>query len=421
MAHLRTVHIDVPSISTHRRAKSTEDLSRRNRKQLFFSRSLTWISSRVHSSASPSPFRVVTVQFKPKSSKSSKKNKQFLCWKSSSSKDLNNSEHSDIKELQQESPEQHQLVIQKEAEGGKQPKEPISAISHSPLLPRTGTNTDYHFRRLSKQRNTLLKPRQNTTVRELKELKEDFNSFKDCKPLNEAETHFGQINSNRKLGETQASESDIIKEVRSEQSETGTNGLRSFGKLHHKSQYTEPSTIENVFTTPQREDFPQRNDTSQVFCLPKNINSSQTDGSSCCFYQNQVKEKDCLSHSKNTKMDFYPQNLVESKVMISGLQESLFREKKITESQERTICNMKHEIHILDNELMEKNKECMRLSDQFNNALCKLNSLESKNNVLNNQVRMYEESNKRIYKGNVEIRSKLREKDAKIEELNMQR
>ncbi|XP_032232001.2 centrosomal protein of 290 kDa [Nematostella vectensis] len=78
-------------------------------------------------------------------------------------------------------------------------------------------------------------------------------------------------------------------------------------------------------------------------------------------------------------------------------------------------------VETLEREVSEKTKENQELTQSLHASQTRVMSLETENRILENQVRMMEESNKDLYKNLHEIRSKLRIQESKVDELRIQK
>ena len=439
MANLRTVHFDLPGASKHIRAKSTEELSRPIPRLPALKRSQTWVSSR--EKPITKPFGEVTVQFKAKRSKLPKKGKQgFLCWRGTHSKEQEHS--SDEDRADNKGPEREILREPKKESHNKRAtpeKGPKFVVPQGP--PVSIPERDNSYQLFSEQGRGVLKAQPNTNSKVLTELriedlKRPYRRPRGGELIPEGGT-LGQIF--REPEGEEVIQRDIAYQACNESSTKGpnqveTNNGDSFGELPRRDSYPEKYTKPQVCREEEKGNLLQENSNRQVNCSPKSEVSSQREENDRLLYKERLRaiqrgKPEYISDykrlkSKEKKMDFeplYPRDLKESGEMISRLQESLFREKKIAEAKERTIQNMKQEIRILDNDLIEKNRENVKLSEQLSNGKCRMLSMETENRILANQVRMYEESNRRIYKAHMELRNKFRKQEAKMEEMKMQR
>ena len=113
--------------------------------------------------------------------------------------------------------------------------------------------------------------------------------------------------------------------------------------------------------------------------------------------------------------------LKEAQDAISKLQDRLQNEKRLSTAKDTTIENLRHEIHLLDQELVDKRKENDKYNDEMRKMRSKTTSLETENKILERQVKMMNDSTKRLHNELHELRSKLRVQETKVGELRVQR
>ncbi|KAJ7373747.1 hypothetical protein OS493_011356 [Desmophyllum pertusum] len=147
------------------------------------------------------------------------------------------------------------------------------------------------------------------------------------------------------------------------------------------------------------------------------------------------KQKDSLHHTVDSepgvkiKMSLVqsaaPEKTVndlrEARDTIKKLNESLLNEKRLSEAKDTTIGNLRHEINLLDQELVDKRKENDKYNEEMRKLRSKTTSLETENKILERQVKMMNESNKRLHHELHELRNKLRIQETKVGELRVQR
>lgn len=114
-------------------------------------------------------------------------------------------------------------------------------------------------------------------------------------------------------------------------------------------------------------------------------------------------------------------DLKEAQDAIKKLNDSLRNEKKLSAARETTIENLRHEINLLDEELVDKRKENDKYNEEMRKLRSKTTSLETENKILERQVKMMSESNKRLHNELHELRNKLRIQETKVGELRVQR
>lgn len=114
-------------------------------------------------------------------------------------------------------------------------------------------------------------------------------------------------------------------------------------------------------------------------------------------------------------------DLREARDTIKKLNESLLNEKRLSEAKDTTIGNLRHEINLLDQELVDKRKENDKYNEEMRKLRSKTTSLETENKILERQVKMMNESNKRLHHELHELRNKLRIQETKVGELRVQR
>lgn len=114
-------------------------------------------------------------------------------------------------------------------------------------------------------------------------------------------------------------------------------------------------------------------------------------------------------------------DLREARETIKKLNESLLNEKRLSEAKDTTIGNLRHEINLLDQELVDKRKENDKVNEEMRKLRSKTTSLQTENKILERQVKMINESNKKLHNELHELRSKLRIQETKVGELRVQR
>ena len=113
--------------------------------------------------------------------------------------------------------------------------------------------------------------------------------------------------------------------------------------------------------------------------------------------------------------------LKEAQDAISKLQDSLQNEERLSIAKDTTIENLRHKIHLLDQELVDKRKEDEKNNDEMRKLRSKTTSLQTENKILERQVKMMNETTKRLHNEMHELRSKLRVQETKVGELRVQR
>ena len=114
-------------------------------------------------------------------------------------------------------------------------------------------------------------------------------------------------------------------------------------------------------------------------------------------------------------------DLKEAQDAINKLNDSLQNEKRLSAAKDTTIENLRHEINLLDEELVDKRKENDKYNEEMRKLRSKTTSLETENKILERQVKMMNESNKRLHNELHELRNKLRIQETKVGELRVQR
>lgn len=114
-------------------------------------------------------------------------------------------------------------------------------------------------------------------------------------------------------------------------------------------------------------------------------------------------------------------DLKEARDVIKKLNRSLQNEKKISAAKDTTIENLRHEISLLDEQLVDKRKENEKYNEEMRKLRSKTTSLETENKILERQVKMINESNKRLHNELHELRGKLRVQETKVGELRVQK
>ncbi|XP_078346427.1 uncharacterized protein LOC144631753 isoform X1 [Oculina patagonica] len=114
-------------------------------------------------------------------------------------------------------------------------------------------------------------------------------------------------------------------------------------------------------------------------------------------------------------------DLKEAREAIKKLNESLLNEKRLSEAKDTTIGNLRHEINLLDQELVDKRKENDKCNEEMRKLRSKTTSLQTENKILERQVKMMNESNKKLHDELHELRNKLRIQETKVGELRVQR
>ena len=111
----------------------------------------------------------------------------------------------------------------------------------------------------------------------------------------------------------------------------------------------------------------------------------------------------------------------ESQDDINKLIGSLQNGKKQTAVKDVIIEDLRHKIHLLDEEIEDKKTENGKYVAETRKLRAKTIALETENKILERQVEMINESNKRFHNELHELRNKLRLQEAKIGELRLQR
>ena len=114
-------------------------------------------------------------------------------------------------------------------------------------------------------------------------------------------------------------------------------------------------------------------------------------------------------------------DLKEARETIKKLNESFLNEKRLSEAKDTTIGNLRHEIDLLDQELLDKRKENNKCNEEMRKLRSKTTALQTENKILERQVKMMNESNKKLHNELHELRNKLRIQETKVGELRMQR
>ena len=114
-------------------------------------------------------------------------------------------------------------------------------------------------------------------------------------------------------------------------------------------------------------------------------------------------------------------DLREARETIKKLNESLLNEKRLSEAKDTTIGNLRHEINLLDHELVDRRKENDKINEEMRKLRSKTTALQTENKILERQVTMMNESNKKLHNELHELRSKLRIQETKVGELRVQR
>ena len=114
-------------------------------------------------------------------------------------------------------------------------------------------------------------------------------------------------------------------------------------------------------------------------------------------------------------------DLKEARDTIKKLNDNLLNEKRLSEAKDTTIGNLRHEIDLLDQELVDKRKENDKYNEEMRKLRSKTTALETENKILERQVKMMNESNKRLHNELHELRNKLRIQETKVGELRVQR
>ena len=136
--------------------------------------------------------------------------------------------------------------------------------------------------------------------------------------------------------------------------------------------------------------------------------------------ESRVKTKMSL-----VQAEAYPAKMVndlkEAQDVIKKLNDSIQNEKRLSAAKDTTIKNLRHEIDLLDEELIGKRKENDKCNEEMRKLRSKTTSLETENKILERQVKMMNESNKRLHNELHELRNKLRIQETKVGELRVQR
>lgn len=114
-------------------------------------------------------------------------------------------------------------------------------------------------------------------------------------------------------------------------------------------------------------------------------------------------------------------DLREARETIKKLNDSLLNEKRLSEAKDTTIGNLRHEINLLDQELVDKRKENDKINEEMRKLRSKTTALQTENKILERQVKMMNESSKKLYNELHEVRNKLRIQETKVGELRVQR
>ena len=114
-------------------------------------------------------------------------------------------------------------------------------------------------------------------------------------------------------------------------------------------------------------------------------------------------------------------DLREAQETIKKLNESLLNEKRLSEAKDTTIGNLRHEINLLDQELVDRRKENDKINEETRKLRSKTTALQTENKILERQVSMMNESNKKLHNELHELRNKLRIQETKVGELRVQR
>ena len=114
-------------------------------------------------------------------------------------------------------------------------------------------------------------------------------------------------------------------------------------------------------------------------------------------------------------------DLKEARETIKKLNESFLNEKRLSEAKDTTIGNLRHEIDLLDQELLDKRKENNKCNEEMRKLRSKTTALQTENKILERQVKMMNESNKKLHNELHELRNKLRIQETKVGELRVQR
>ena len=149
----------------------------------------------------------------------------------------------------------------------------------------------------------------------------------------------------------------------------------------------------------------------------------------------ESKPKDCLHCTVNSepgvqvKMSLVQttspvdtvNDLREARETIKKLNESLLNEKRLSEAKDTTIGNLRHEINLLDQELVDRRKENDKINEEMRKLRSKTTALQTENKILERQVKMMNESNRKLHNELHELRNKLRIQETKVGELRVQR
>ena len=114
-------------------------------------------------------------------------------------------------------------------------------------------------------------------------------------------------------------------------------------------------------------------------------------------------------------------DLKEAQDAIKKLSDCLQNEKRLSAAKDTTIENLRQEINLLDEELVDKRKENDKYNEEMRKLRSKTTSMETENKILERQVKMMNESNKRLHNELHELRNKLRIQETKVGELRVQR
>lgn len=152
----------------------------------------------------------------------------------------------------------------------------------------------------------------------------------------------------------------------------------------------------------------------------KDIEMKRRDSSSKTFdSQSRVKIKKSLAQAEVPPAMM--NDLKEANDVIKRLRESLKDEKKLSVAKDTTIENLRHEIDLLNEELVDRKKENSKNNSEIRKLRSKKISLETENKILERQVKMANESNKRFHNELHEMRNKLHVQEGKVRELRVQR
>ncbi|XP_068761620.1 golgin subfamily A member 4-like [Montipora capricornis] len=152
----------------------------------------------------------------------------------------------------------------------------------------------------------------------------------------------------------------------------------------------------------------------------KDIEMKRRDSSSKTFdSQSRVKIKKSLAQAEVPPAMM--NDLKEANDVIKRLRESLKDEKKLSVAKDTTIENLRHEIDLLNEEFVDRKKENSKNNSEIRKLRSKKISLETENKILERQVKMANESNKRFHNELHEMRNKLHVQEGKVRELRVQR